>query len=143
MAPALALAAAVRKAVFLLEEIEPFGLSLRAELGLVSGSGGKQNPTQSQKRGPRKGPYPFFELHGRPLAARRWCIAMTVFPYLGSQSGRSYPDSCGPGGVPPAPKGLPRANGRDKLDPDVLAFVEALARYAARRDHEAQTRKLN
>jgi hypothetical protein len=66
---------------------------------------------------------------------------MTVFPYLGSQSGLKSPDFCGSEGTLAAPNGLPSS--RDKLDHDVVAFVEALARYAARRDHEAQSRKLN
>jgi len=35
-------------------------------------------------------------------------------------------------------KGLPRDSDPAKLDPDLIAFVEALARYQARKDHEAQ-----
>lgn len=48
------------------------------------------------------------------------------------------PDSCGPAGVLANLRGLPRPSGRDRLDPDLVAFVEALARYAARQDYEAQ-----
>jgi hypothetical protein len=62
------------------------------------------------------------------------------FPHAGSQTGLKGPDSCGSEGVLAALQGLPGRNGRDKLDPDVVAFVEALARYAARKDHEAQSR---
>lgn len=40
----------------------------------------------------------------------------------------------------PTTAGLPAPRGQGKLDPDVLAFVEALARYAARKDHEAQSK---
>jgi hypothetical protein len=68
---------------------------------------------------------------------------MTSFPHMGPQSGLKCLDSCGSGGVSAGLQGLPKSNGWGKLDPDVLAFVEALARYAARRDHEAETRKLN
>jgi hypothetical protein len=64
------------------------------------------------------------------------------FSHSGSQSGLNGPNTCGPGGVLAAPQGLPRRNGRDKLDPDVVEFVQALARYAARKDHEAQSRGL-
>jgi hypothetical protein len=58
---------------------------------------------------------------------------------VGSQSGLKSPDFCGSEGALAAPQGLPRRGGRGKLDPDMVAFVEALARYAARRDHEAQS----
>lgn len=51
--------------------------------------------------------------------------------------------SCGQPGFLPARKGLPQPSSTAKLDPDVLAFVEALARYAARKDHEAQSRGLS
>jgi hypothetical protein len=63
--------------------------------------------------------------------------------HSGSQSGVKDPKFCGLEGVLTTPRGLLECNNRGKLDPDVLAFVEAMARYAARRDHEAQTRKLN
>jgi len=64
------------------------------------------------------------------------------FSPSGSNLGLKSPDTCGPGGVLVASQGLPRRNGRGRLDPDVVAFVEALARYAARQDHEAQSRSL-
>jgi hypothetical protein len=53
--------------------------------------------------------------------------------HSGAQSGVKGPDTC----VLAAPQGLPRPPGLAKLDPDAVAFVEALARYAARKDHEA------
>jgi hypothetical protein len=51
------------------------------------------------------------------------------------------PVSCGPTGFSVPRKGLPKPLSSAKLDPDLVAFVEALARYAARKDHEAETRK--
>lgn len=48
--------------------------------------------------------------------------------------------SCGQPGFLAARKGLTPRSSPAKLDPDVLAFVEALARYAARKDHEAQSK---
>ena len=65
------------------------------------------------------------------------------FSHSGSESGLENANNCGPRGLLGFPQGLPRRNGRGRLDPDVVAFVEALARYAARQDHEAQSRKLN
>jgi hypothetical protein len=47
------------------------------------------------------------------------------------------PAFCGPTELSVPRTGLPAASGPAKLDPDVVAFVEALARYAARKDHEA------
>jgi hypothetical protein len=38
-------------------------------------------------------------------------------------------------------QGLTLPATRGKLDPDLIAFVEALARYAARKDHAAQDRR--
>jgi len=37
--------------------------------------------------------------------------------------------------------GLPIPARGGKLDPDVLAFVEALARFTARKDHEAELKR--
>lgn len=55
------------------------------------------------------------------------------------QPGLIRPDSCGSPGRQTGPQPLPATPGKGKLDPDVVAFVEALARYAARKDHEAQS----
>jgi hypothetical protein len=49
------------------------------------------------------------------------------------------PISSGPPESAPQ-RGLPRNSDPAKLDPDLLAFVEALARYQARKDHEAQSK---
>ena len=49
-------------------------------------------------------------------------------------------DFCGPTPVSAPRKDLPGESLPAKLDPDVIAFIEALARYAARKDHEARTR---
>lgn len=54
--------------------------------------------------------------------------------------GKPMSASCGQPGVLAARKGLTRPSRPATLDPDVLAFVEALARYAARKDHEAQSK---
>ena len=50
------------------------------------------------------------------------------------------PDSNGPTRKSAPRQGLPANSDHAKLDPDLVAFVEALARYAARRDHEAAER---
>jgi hypothetical protein len=55
------------------------------------------------------------------------------------QPGLIRPDFCGSTGSLTGPRPLPATPGRGKLDPDVVEFVEALARYAARKDHEAQS----
>lgn len=55
-----------------------------------------------------------------------------------SQPGFGDPDFCGSSDHQAVTGDLPRHSGAGKLDPDVVAFVEALARYAARKDHEAQ-----
>lgn len=47
-------------------------------------------------------------------------------------------DSCGSSGRSAVTEDLPGPHGQRKLDPDVVAFIEALARYQARIDHEAQ-----
>jgi len=57
-----------------------------------------------------------------------------------SVAGEPPPVSCGPTREPAPGKGLPGNSDPAKLDPDLVAFVEALARYAARRDHEAAER---
>jgi hypothetical protein len=53
-----------------------------------------------------------------------------------SVPGEPLPDSCGPTRKSTPGKDLPGIPEPAKLDPDLIAFVEALARYAARRDHE-------
>jgi len=40
--------------------------------------------------------------------------------------------------LPAGQMGLPSVSGPAKLDPDLVVFVEALARYGARIDHEAE-----
>lgn len=54
------------------------------------------------------------------------------------QSSAAGPDSCESSGHQAVTGDLPRHSEAGKLDPDVVAFVEALARYSARKDHEAQ-----
>jgi hypothetical protein len=61
-------------------------------------------------------------------------------PPMGCQSGRKTADSCESTGALANLRGLPRSSDQDNLDPDVVAFVQALAKYAARQDHEAQSR---
>jgi hypothetical protein len=58
-----------------------------------------------------------------------------------SAPGESPPGSCGSSRKSTPGKGLPGIPEPAKLDPDLIAFVEALARYAARRDHEDAQRK--
>jgi hypothetical protein len=59
---------------------------------------------------------------------------------LSSVPREPLPVSCGLTGGSAPQEGLSGSPEPAKLDPDLVAFVEALARYAARRDHEAAER---
>ena len=54
------------------------------------------------------------------------------------QPSLGHSESCGSSPHLPVTVDLPGQPGQRKLDPDIVAFIEALARYAARKDHEAQ-----
>jgi hypothetical protein len=85
------------------------------------------------------------EFHRQSRTVCRWCLAMAILiPHeqcpVGFRSARKTADSCGSTGALANLRGLPRSSDQGNLDSDVVAFVQALAKYAARQDHEAQTK---